>query len=153
MRSYTQFIEQPLPAASGDCRLTVLMNSVRTRLKEPHSVDTLAGEARMSRRSFTRHFKAVTGTSAAAWVLKERLLYSQRLLESSDESIEAIADTAGFGSVAAMRMHFRAALGVTPTVWRERFGAPVKVPTPPRHASPKREPLSGLHPQATHRSH
>ena len=132
-----QFIEQPLPAASGDCRLTVLMNSVRTRLKEPHSVDTLAGAARMSRRSFTRHFKAVTGTSAAVWLLKERLLYSQRLLESSDESIEVIADTAGFGSVVSMRMHYRAALGVTPTVWRERFGAPETVPLPSRHASPK----------------
>ena len=117
-----QFIDQPLPAASGDCRLAVLMNSVRTRLQEPHSVDSLASEARMSRRSFTRHFKALTGTSAAAWLLKERLVYSQRLLESSDDSIEAIADTAGFGSVASMRMHFREALSVTPTVWRERFG-------------------------------
>lgn len=148
-----QFIEQPLPAAPGDSRLTALMNSVRTRLKEPHNVDTLAGEARMSRRSFTRHFKAVTGTTAAAWLLKERLLYSQRLLESSDESIEVISDTAGFGSVAAMRMHFRAALGVTPTVWRERFGAPVTVPSSLRHVSPKHEVLSGLHPQAPHRSH
>ena len=148
-----QFIEQPLPAASGDCRLTALMNSVRTRLKEPHSVDTLAEEARMSRRSFTRHFKAVTGTSAAAWLLKERLLYSQRLLESSDESIETIADRAGFGSVAAMRMHFRAALGVSPTVWRERFGAPEKAPMPSRHASIKREARAELHRQAPHGSH
>lgn len=148
-----QFIEQPLPQASGDCRLTTLMNSVRTRLKEPHSVDTLAGEARMSRRSFTRHFKAVTGTSPAAWLLKERLLFSQRLLESSDESIEAIADTAGFGSVAAMRMHFRAALGVTPSVWRERFGVPETAPTPSGHASIKREAQAGLHHQAPHGSH
>ena len=134
-----QFIEQPLPAASGDCRLALLMNSVRTRLQEPHSVDTLASEARMSRRSFTRHFKALTGTSAAAWLLKERLLYSQRLLESSDDSIEAIADTAGFGSVASMRMHFREALSVTPTVWRERFGIPARVPPPPRHLASESE--------------
>ncbi len=148
-----QFIEQPLPTVSGDCRIAVLMNSVRTRLQEPHSTDTLAAEARMSRRSFTRHFKAVTGTSAAAWLLKERLLYSQRLLESSDESIEAIADRAGFGSVAAMRMHFRAALGVTPTVWRERFGVPETVPSPSRHAFPTHEARSGSHPKAPHGSH
>ena len=148
-----QFIEQPLPAASGDCRLTVLMNSVRTRLKEPQTLNTLADAARMSRRSFTRHFKAVTGTSAAVWLLKERLLFSQRLLESSDESIEVIADTAGFGSVASMRMHYRAALGVTPTVWRERFGAPETVPLQSRHASPKHEAQSGVHPQAPHGSH
>lgn len=148
-----QFIEQPLPAASGDCRLTVLMNSVRTRLHEPHSVDTLAGEARMSRRSFTRHFKAVTGTSPAAWLLQERLLYSQRLLESSDESIEAVADAAGFGSVAAMRMHFRSVLGVTPTVWRERFCAAVKTPSALRHASARHASQSGLRHQSPHDAH
>jgi transcriptional regulator GlxA family with amidase domain len=140
-----RFFEQSLPAACGDSRLTALMNSVRKRLKEPHNVDTLAGEARMSRRSFTRHFKAATGTTAAAWLLKERLLYSQRLLESSDESIEVIADTAGFGSVAAMRRHFRTAMGVTPTVWRERFGALVTVPSSLRHAFTKHEARAGIH--------
>ncbi|MBX9605101.1 MAG: helix-turn-helix domain-containing protein [Gammaproteobacteria bacterium] len=139
-----QFIEQPLPAASGDCRLAMLMNSVRTRLREPHSVDTLASEARMSRRSFTRHFKALTGTSAAAWLLKERLLYSQRLLESSEKSIEAIADMAGFGSVASMRTHYRAAFGITPTVWRERFGLPVSGPSPSFRASPEHAARCGL---------
>ncbi|MBX9605086.1 MAG: helix-turn-helix domain-containing protein [Gammaproteobacteria bacterium] len=146
----SQFIDQPLPAAAGDCRITELMNSVRTRLHEPHSVDTLAAEASKSRRSFTRHFKAVTGTSPAAWLLKERLLYSQRLLESSDESIETIADTAGFGSVAAMRMHFRAVLGVSPTIWRERFGAIDKAPIPSRHASIQREAQLGLSRRVTH---
>ena len=75
----------------------------------------------MSRRSFTRHFKAMTGTSAAAWLMNERLCYSQRLLESSDGSIERIAQQAGFGSVSALRTHFRETFGVTPSVWRERF--------------------------------
>lgn len=109
---------------------------------------TLSGEAQTSRRSFTRHFKAVTGASSAAWLLKERLLYSQRLLKSSGESIETVADLAGFGSAAAMRMHFRVALGVTPAVLRERFDAPKlrrgHAMLPPKHKSPP-----GLHPQAT----
>lgn len=82
----------------------------------------------MSRRSFTRHFKALTGTSAATWLLKERLLYSQRLLESSDGSIDAVADAAGFGSVASLRMHFREAFRVTPTAWRARFGTAASLP-------------------------
>ncbi len=119
-----QIIEQPLPETSGDCRLTALLNSVRTRLQESHTVDALAREARMSRRSFTRHFRALTGTSAANWLLKERLHYSQRLLESSDSSVDAVADAAGFGSVASFRRHFREAFGFTPTVWREQFQNP-----------------------------
>ena len=116
-----QFIEQPVSRAPADGRLAALLDSVRTRLDAQHSVDSLAREAHMSRRSFTRHFKAMTGTSAAAWLMNERLGYSQRLLECSSSSIESIARQSGFGSVAALRTQFRATFGVTPSVWRERF--------------------------------
>jgi transcriptional regulator GlxA family with amidase domain len=68
-----QCIEQPLPETAGATRLARLVESVRGRLTEPHSVDSLAAEASMSRRSFTRHFKALTGTTVQAWLLGERL--------------------------------------------------------------------------------
>lgn len=119
-----QFIEQPLPKAAADSRLAHLIDSVRTRLDQPHSLDSLAGEVSMSRRSFTRHFRALTGTTVKAWLLTERLAYAQRLLESSDRSIDVISQTAGFGSVAALRQRFRDAFGVSPTAWRASFRAP-----------------------------
>jgi len=119
-----QLIEQPLPTAANDCRLAQLMESVRERIREPHSLDTLADEVRMSRRSLTRHFKALTGTTVQAWLLTERLARTQQLLESSELTIEAIAHSAGFGSVASLRQHFRDAFGVTPTEWRARFRMP-----------------------------
>ena len=77
----------------------------------------------MSRRSFTRHFKALTGTTVQSWLLAERLALSQRLLEQTDQSVERIAEMAGFGSVISMRLHFRRALGVNPTAWRRSFAA------------------------------
>lgn len=124
-----QFIEQPLPKTSGDTRLARLIDSVRRRLETPHSLDSLAAEAKMSRRSLTRHFKALTGTTVQAWLHSERLAFSQRLLETPDQSIERIAIAAGFGSVASLRQHFRQAFGVSPAVWRRSFGAsPTKSP-------------------------
>ena len=123
-----QFIEQPLPDAANDCRIAQLIDSVRERIREPHSLDSLADEVRMSWRSLTRHFKAITGTTVQAWLLTERLALTQQLLESSDQSIEAIAYSAGFGSVASFRQHFRDALGVTPTMWRARFRVPGVMP-------------------------
>jgi transcriptional regulator GlxA family with amidase domain len=119
-----QFIEQPVPTATNDCRLAQLIDSVRERIGEPHSLDSLADEVRMSRRSLTRHFKALTGTTVQAWLLTERLALTQQLLESSDQTIETIAYSAGFGSVASLRQHFRDSLGVTPTTWRARFRVP-----------------------------
>lgn len=119
-----QFIEQPLPKAAADTRLAVLLDAVRERLGHAHSLDSLAAEARMSRRSFTRHFRALTGTTVKAWLLGERLALAQRLLESSEHSVETIADAAGFGSVTALRQQFRDSFGVSPTSWRTSFKAP-----------------------------
>ena len=110
-----QFIEQPLPSSAGGTRLAQLIDSVRRRL------DSLASETRMSRRSFTRHFKALTGTTVQSWLLAERLTLSQRLLEQTDQSVERIAEMAGFGSVVSLRHHFRHRLGVNPTSWRRNF--------------------------------
>ena len=118
-----QFIEQPLPSTAGGTRLALLIDSVRTHLHKPHSLDSLAFEARMSRRSFTRHFKALTGTTVQSWLLAERLAHSQRLLEQTDQSVERVAELAGFGSVVSLRHHFRRAVGVSPTAWRRSFAS------------------------------
>ena len=119
-----QFIEQPVPKAAADTRLALLLDSIRQRLAEPHTLDSLADEIRMSRRSFTRHFRALTGTTVKAWLLTERLAVTQNLLESSDVSIDGIAQAVGFGSVAALRQQFREAFGVSPTAWRLSFREP-----------------------------
>ncbi|MGE0483672.1 MAG: GlxA family transcriptional regulator [Gammaproteobacteria bacterium] len=118
-----QFIEQPLPRGAGDHRLAHLIAAVRERLDESHSVDSLAAAACMSRRSFTRHFKALTGTTVHAWLLSERLALAQAFLESTDWPVERIAAAAGFGGVAALRERFRAVYGIAPSAWRGRFRA------------------------------
>lgn len=116
-----QFIEQPVPKAAADARLAQFLDSIRERLSEPHALDSLANQVSMSRRSFTRHFRALTGTTVKAWLLTERLARAQTLLESTDLSIEAIAQSTGFGSVTALRSHFRAAFAVSPSAWRSSF--------------------------------
>jgi transcriptional regulator GlxA family with amidase domain len=116
-----QFIEQPLPATSRDARLTDLIEQVRARPQLPYSLDSLAQKALMSRRTFTRRFRQLTGTTVGLWLLSERLALAQRLLESSNRPIESIGALAGFGSPASLRHHFRAAFGVSPTSWRQTF--------------------------------
>ncbi|MFM2058753.1 MAG: hypothetical protein RLY71_3138 [Pseudomonadota bacterium] len=116
-----QFIPQPLPDSAGGSRLVALMASVRERLHEPHSLDSLAGEAHLSRRSLTRHFRALTGTTVQAWLLSERLHRVQQMLEQSATPIDTIALRAGFGSPEALRLHFRRAFGLSPSRWRAGF--------------------------------
>jgi len=119
-----QFIEQPVPKAAADTRLAHLLDVIRERLGQPHTLDSLANQVKMSRRSFTRHFRALTGTTVKAWLLTERLASAQTLLETTDASIDSISQTVGFGSVAALRQHFRKAFGVSPITWRRSFRSP-----------------------------
>ena len=116
-----QFIEQPLPQTLGDTRLAYCLADVRSRLDVAHTLDSLAASACMSRRSLTRHFRALTGTTFNAWLLAERLAYAQRLLEQSTHSIERITELAGFGSPTTLRHHFRRVFGIAPGAWRRNF--------------------------------
>jgi len=116
-----QFIEQPLPAHPRDSRLADLLDWVRAHLDQPHSLDSLAARALMSRRTFTRHFRQITGTTVGDWLLGERLALSQRLLETTDQPVERIAALAGFGSPVSLRQHFGRAFGVSPSAWRQTF--------------------------------
>ncbi len=116
-----QFIEQALPTTAHGSRLAELLDWVRANLQRPHSLDSLAGKALMSRRTFSRHFRELTGATLGTWLLAERLAFTQRLLETSDQSIEKIAMLAGFGSPVSLRHHFRIAFVVSPSTWRKTF--------------------------------
>lgn len=116
-----QFIEQPLPDSLRQSRMGGLLDTLRARLHEAHSVDSLATAAAMSRRSFTRHFRQLTGTTVQRWLQAERLALAQRLLETTPQSVERIAELAGFGSAVALRLNFRRAFGVSPSDWRQSF--------------------------------
>lgn len=116
-----QFIDQPLPTTGRDSRLSDLLAWVRANLDHPHTLDSLAERSLMSRRTFTRHFRQLTGNTVGNWLLGERLSYTQRMLETSDLAVERIATLAGFGSPESLRHHFRQAFGVAPNAWRKTF--------------------------------
>jgi transcriptional regulator GlxA family with amidase domain len=116
-----QYVQQPMPPNPRGDRLSGLLDWVSGNLAAPHTLDTLAARALMSRRTFTRRFRLATGTTVGAWLLAQRLARAQQLLESTEESVEAIATNAGFGSAASLRQHFADALRTSPTAWRREF--------------------------------
>lgn len=98
-----------------------MIDWVRGNLDRAHTVDNLASRALMSRRTFTRQFRQLIGMSVVEWLHAERLALTQRLLERSDHSIDAISALVGFGSPESLRLHFRRAFGVSPITWRATF--------------------------------
>jgi AraC family transcriptional regulator, transcriptional activator FtrA len=77
----------------------------------------------MSRRTFARRFEAATGTTPYQWLLRQRLQLAQRLLETSDLPVDAIAQQAGFSTAANLRKHFGRRVRTTPQAYRHTFRA------------------------------
>lgn len=116
-----QFIERPLPISTSDSRFSEVLDWMNHHLDQAHSIDSVAERAAMSRRNFTRHFRQVTGTSFKQWLLSQRLSHAQRMLESTDASIETVAQEAGFGTALSLRQHFTNAFRTSPTFYRKLF--------------------------------
>ena len=115
-----QYIERPIPRAS-DNGTAATREWARQRLHEPVTLRELAGHARMSIRTFTRHFRSETGLSPAQWLLQQRTEHARLLLETTDLTVDQVARHSGFGTTAALRQHFHHRVGVAPTAYRRTF--------------------------------
>lgn len=115
-----QFVEQPV-LQTGDQRLAPVTGWAIEHLAENLTVDQLADAAAMSR-AFYREFRASTGTTPYHWLLAQRLLLARRLLETTQLTIEEVAQQSGFGDATRLRKHFTAQVRLTPTAYRPTFG-------------------------------
>ena len=118
-----QYIERPLPRSRCDTVGEVLVWMER-HLDEEVTVEQLAERAHMSPRTFARRFQQETGTTPYRWILRQRVLLAQQLLEATDETMDAIAWRTGFGNAAALRHQFVRSLGTTPQAYRRTFKGP-----------------------------
>jgi transcriptional regulator GlxA family with amidase domain len=116
------YIETPLPAAR-DLRdpLAEAIDWARQNLGRRLTVRELAERAHMSERTFARKFTKATGATPQRWLLHQRLLYAQQLLESTQLPVQAIAERAGFGAGYLLRRHFGAYFATTPSAYRKAF--------------------------------
>jgi AraC family transcriptional regulator, transcriptional activator FtrA len=115
-----QFVTTPVPAQDNH-PLAALFPWVIERLDQPLTVEDLARQARMSSRNLGRHFRAATGTTPLQWLLTQRIRRAQELLETTDDSVDAIAAATGMGTATTLRRHFNRTVGVPPDTYRRTF--------------------------------
>jgi AraC family transcriptional activator FtrA len=116
----SQFIASPMPA-QDDHPLADLLPWAIERLDQPLTVEDLARQASMSSRNLGRQFRAVTGTTPLQWLLIQRIRRAQELLETTGDSVEAIAAATGMGTGTTLRRHFNRTVGVPPDTYRRTF--------------------------------
>lgn len=115
-----QYIERPVAEYREDGVRDVLAWAEQ-HLDQEISVEQLSALACMSPRTFARRFRMETGTTPYRWLLAQRVLSAQRLLENTDETMEVVAARTGFPNAAALRHQFVRSLNTTPNAYRRAF--------------------------------
>jgi transcriptional regulator GlxA family with amidase domain len=115
-----QYVERPLVSPSADT-LSPVISWMMRHLDQPVTIAQLAARAAMSERTFARRFVQETGTTPQRWLIGQRVLLAQELLEQTDETVDVVAERAGFGNATALRHHFRAWRSTTPHAYRRMY--------------------------------
>jgi AraC family transcriptional regulator, transcriptional activator FtrA len=118
-----QYVQTPVPACSAEDPIAGALDWAVEHLDEPLSVEMLARHVAMSPRTFARRFRDVTGTTPHQWLLRQRVLLAQRLLETTDQPVEIVATECGFSSASVLREHFTRITGTNPVTYRRTFRA------------------------------
>ncbi|MCM2972513.1 GlxA family transcriptional regulator [Larsenimonas suaedae] len=116
-------------------RLRRLIDRILSTPESDWRPAVLADELCVTPRHLTRLFKQATGTSPGEFVIRARLDAARRLLIDPALSMSGIATRCGLGGAEQLRRHFTRHFGVSPSVYRARFGAR----TPYSHALSPRE--------------
>lgn len=115
-----QFARQPMPACD-ERTLAATMDWAVAHLDEPLTIADIAGRAAMSERTFYRRFREATGVAPHEWLTQQRLARARQLLETTDDTIDAVATRSGFGTAVNLRTWFQRDGGLPPSVYRRRF--------------------------------
>ena len=115
-----QFIKHE-PPSDAPGSMAPLLTWIEQNLARDLPLSAIARRAAMSTRTLSRRFRDQIGGTPAAWITRARVRRAQRLLETTDLSIEQVAAEAGFGSAAVLRVHFGGVVGTSPLTYRRAF--------------------------------
>ena len=85
---------------------------------EVHDIDSEARKMGVSRRTFTKRFRQVTGRSWLDYVRTKAIEHATRLLIETSAPIASVAFECGFTDLSTFYRKFKSQIGVTPAIWR-----------------------------------
>jgi transcriptional regulator GlxA family with amidase domain len=127
-----QFIVHEQPDVA-DTTFGPLLVWIERNLRSDLSLPVIARRAAMSCRTLNRRFREHVGMTPAAWIAKARVREAQRLLETTKQSVERVAEMVGYGSATVLRERFTEMVGVSPLAYRRTFSSAASLSAASRH--------------------
>ena len=104
----------------GDSRIAAAMGIIRDRACERLSVDELAQQMGVSRRTLERRFQEMLGRGIESEMRRVRIQRAKHLLSETSMPLREVAEKAGFGDVFYFSTAFRKAENMSPGEWRRQ---------------------------------
>jgi AraC-like DNA-binding protein len=101
-------------------RVSEAMRYADLHFARPLDLDTLAGEACMSKYHFLRVFRRAAGVTPYQYVLNARMRHAAAALSEGALPVGTIALDAGFGDLSTFSSRFRRTFGTSPAAFRSR---------------------------------
>jgi AraC-like DNA-binding protein len=100
-------------------RLSRLQDYIELKYADEASVDGAADELALTRTSFCRYVKRLTGRTFTELVNDYRLTVAAIMLRDSNSVVSTVSADVGFGSLSHFNSRFKTRFGTTPTEYRE----------------------------------
>ncbi|MDQ6423642.1 helix-turn-helix domain-containing protein [Paenibacillus sp. LHD-117] len=108
-----------------DSRIHQVLRIFGERMKEPHTLPSLAREVSLSPSRLSHLFREQVGDSVLGTLMSMRLRHAEKLLKFSDRPIAEIAADVGFMSPFYFTKQFRSFTGMSPSDYRKRVNEAV----------------------------
>jgi transcriptional regulator GlxA family with amidase domain len=107
----------------ADAEIARCQTWIAQHYDEPSPVSAMVRLSGLAERSFKRRFVHATGMPPLEYVHTLRLEEAKQMLESTDASIESIANEVGYEDPGFFSRLFRRKVRLTPAQYRRRFGS------------------------------
>lgn len=115
-----QFIPQPIAKIERHT-MSESMDWALAQIPKKVTVKDMANHAHMSERTFLRRFREAVGNTPIEWLQRSRVYKAQELLETTQASLDDVAQASGYQSSETFRVAFKKMAGVSPGIYRSRF--------------------------------
>lgn len=120
-RSQVPYTMHSMPRGHGDEPVLRAQDWLEARLEGEVSLEAAAKAAGLGVRTLLRRFRKATGHTPLEYVLTLRVEAAKRLLETTDRTVEDLAEALGYADPASFRRVFKARAGLSPGAYRRRF--------------------------------